>query len=521
MSEFVGSRYDKQEDFQVLLSKKDPGESPQHKHYLWMAHWTKASSSAGPQNNNSINPFMDINKSSTTKDSETLPYKFMKSTVAERLMVGVSRGSASMQHAQQFDSSMWGVAHHVCNELGAKNNEQVDVSFDKSMKKNAVNLHARAVVSETYSVHKLSELPLDFQKLGNSEDPSSDWSHFPMFEINRKIDNILNPKRRSALSPASLNLNMSTSHVMALSSQEYRMNSHRMADENTKMCKSARGFASRIEDPAGLSSDPLGQKLKRKLLDTMSCSCSKDDDDPSDCPIDDQHASHHFAKAKHELPCASNEKKFMFAANNDNQIVSSALHNRKTRRSAVLKQQNDEEAMFCAPVLGRQFQNEAITISNNRKKDGGNFPETYKSHGKAVSCSVQPYEGQHLKTQRTKSAENLKGCMLSYQSANKFTQKSKNNVDLLTHGPESKEMYTGSCNQQGPCLFEKLTIPSKSQSVYPKNSGSSGKSSGFGVCMYGTNIGSELFGAQNQSSAKTETLYSDTLIRSKSSAGEG
>jgi hypothetical protein len=157
MSEFVGSRYDKQEDFQVLLSKKDPGESPQHKHYLWMAHWTKASSSAGPQNNNSINPFMDINKSSTTKDSETLPYKFMKSTVAERLMVGVSRGSASMQHAQQFDSSMWGVAHHVCNELGAKNNEQVDVSFDKSMKKNAVNLHARAVVSETYSVHKLSE----------------------------------------------------------------------------------------------------------------------------------------------------------------------------------------------------------------------------------------------------------------------------------------------------------------------------------------------------------------------------
>jgi len=37
--------------------------------------------------------------------------------------------------------------------------------------------------------------------------------------------------------------------------------------------------------------------------------------------------------------------------------------------------------------------------------------------------------------------------------------------------------------------------------------------------MYGTNIGSQLFGAQNQSSAKTETLYSDTLIPSKSSAG--
>ncbi|CAL4894746.1 unnamed protein product [Urochloa decumbens] len=442
----------------------------------------------------------------------------MKSTVAERLMVGVSRGSDSMHHARQFNSSVWGVAHHVCNELGANNNEQVGEAFEKSMK-NAVNLRARTVVSETYSVHKLTELPLEFQKLGSSEDPSSDWSHFPMFEINRKIDNILNPKRRSAPGPASLNLNMSTSHVMALSSHEYnRTNSHRIADENMEMYRSARGFASRLEDPAGLNSDPSGEKLKRKLLDTMSCSCSKDDNDSSDCPIDDQHTSHYFAKAKHELPHASNGKKFTFAASNNNQIVSSAFHNLKTRRSAVQKQQNDAEAMLCAPGLGREFQNEPITISNNRK-DGENFHGTYKSHGKAVSCSLQPYEQQHLKTQRSESAANLKGCMLPDQIANKLTEKSKSNGVLLPHGPKSKEMYTGSCNRRGPCLFEKLTIPSKSQSVYPKNSASSGKSSGFGVCMYGTNIGSQLFGAQNQSSTKTETLYSDTLVRSKSSAG--
>ncbi|CAN6359254.1 unnamed protein product [Urochloa humidicola] len=487
MSDFVGSRYDKQEDFQVLLSKKDHRESPQHKHYLWMAHWTKASSSAEPENN-ITNPLEDINKGKTTKHSDTLPYEFMKSTIAERLMVGVSRRSASMQHAQQFNSSMWGVAHHVCNDLGPKNNEHVDEPFEKSMKKNAVNLHARAVVSETYSVHKLSELPLDFQKLGSSEDPSSDWSHFPMFEINRKIDNILNPKRRSSLGPASLNLNMSAPHVMALSPQEYRMNSHQIADEDMEMCKSARAFASHIEDPAGLNSDPSGQKLKRKLLDTMSCSCSKDDNESSDCPIDDQHTSHYFAKANHELPCASNEKKLTSAANNNNRIVSSAFHNLKTRRSAVRKQQYEAEAMFCAPLLGREFQNEPITISNNRKKDGENFHEMYKSHGKAVSCSLQPYEQQHLKTQRVESAANLKGCMLSDQSPNKLTEKSKSNGELLAHGAKSKEIYTG-------------------------------KSSGFGVCMYGTNIGSQLFGGQNQSSTKTETLYSDTLIRSKSSAG--
>ncbi|KAF8716279.1 hypothetical protein HU200_026564 [Digitaria exilis] len=486
MSNFIGSRYDK-EEVQVLLSKKDPDESPQHKHYLWMAHWTKASSSAGPQNNNISNPLEDINKGSTAKGSETLPYEFMKSTVAERLMVGVSHGSTSMQHAEQFNSSMWGVAQHVCNELRAKNNEQVDGSFEKSMKKNAPNLRARAVVSETYSVHKLSEFPSDFQKHGSSEDPNSDWSHFPMFEINRKIDNILNPKRRSVLGPATLSLNMSASHVMALSSQEYRMNSHQIADENMKMCQPAGGFASRAEDPADLNSDPSGQKLKRKLLDTMSCSCSKDDNS-SDCEIDEQHTSHHLAKAKHVLSCASDEKKFTFAANNKNRIVASVFHNMNTRRSAAHKQENDAEIMFRTPVPSRERQNEAITMSNKSKKDDENFHETHISHGKAVSSSLLPYEQQHLKTQRAEAAANLKGSILPDQIANKLTEKSKSSGDLLTHGPKSNEIYTG-------------------------------KSSGFGVCMYGTNIGSQLFGAQNQSSAKTETFYSDTLIRSKSSAG--
>ncbi|CAD6332936.1 unnamed protein product [Miscanthus lutarioriparius] len=461
MSDFVGSRYDKQEDFQVLLSKKDPGEPPQHKHYLSMAHWTKASSSAEPRNN----------KGTTMKDSEAMPYEFMKSTVAERLMVGVSRGSASMQHARQFNSSMWGMARHVSNELGPKNSEQVDESFEKSMK-DAVNLRARAVVSETYSIHKLSELPLDFQNLGSSDDPSPDWSHFPMFEINRKIDSILNRKRRSsALGPAPLNLNVSASQVMALSSQEYMMHSHQIADENMDTCKPAEGFASRIEDPAGLNSDPSGPKLKGQLLDTMSCSCSKDDNNSADCPIDEQHTSHYFANSKHELPSVSNKKKFKFAGNNHNRIVASAAHNLKTRRSAVHKQQSAAEAMFCAPVLGSEFQNEPITISNIGKKDGENFHEMYKSHGKAVSCSLLPYEHHcHLKTQRTESAGNLKVCTLPDQTANKLTEKSN------------------------------------------------GKSSSFGVCMYGTNIGSRLFGAQNQSS-KTETLHSDTLIGSKSSAG--
>lgn len=511
MSDFVGGRYDKQEDFQLLLSKKDPGESPQHKHFLWMAHWTKASSSAEPR---SGNPLLDSNEGATRKDSETLPYEFMKSTMAERLMVGVSRGSASMQRAHEFSSGMWGVAHDVCNERGPNSIEQGGESFERSLKKNAVNLRASAVVSETYSVHKLSGLPLDFQNLGTSQDPSLDWSHFPMFEINRKIDNILNRKRRSALGPASLNVNMSTSHVMEISSQEYRMHSHQIADENLDTCKLAQGFTSHLEDPAGLNSDPSRKKLKGQLLDTMSCSCSKDDNNPSDCPMDEQHTSHY---SKHEPPYASDEKEFEFPGNDNNRISVSALHTTKTRGSDDYKQHDTAGAVLCAPVLGEEFQNGPVNYFNNSKEGHDNFHETYKSHGKAVLSSLPSYKKQHLKPQRTESAANLQACMLPDQIANKLTEKS--NSEPITNGPKSKEMYTDSCNQRGPFLFEKLTVPSKSQSAYPKNSASSGRSSGFGVCMYGTNIGSHLFGAQNQSSAKTDTLYTDTVFGSKSSAG--
>ncbi|KAL6609528.1 hypothetical protein ACP70R_039497 [Stipagrostis hirtigluma subsp. patula] len=494
MSECAGSICDKKENFQVLLSNKEPGESPQHKHYLWMAHWTKASSSVEPQNDMISNRLTDVNKGTNTK--------FMKSKVSERLMMSVSHGSAPVQHPQQFNADMWGVAHNVNKDPGLTGSELRHGSFERFTKKKDMNLLAEAtVVSETYSIRKFSELPVDFQKHGSSDNPNLDLSHFPMFEINRQIDNILNLKRRPALGPASLNVNMSTSHVM--SSQEHRMHSHEIADENVYICKPAGGIASHPKDPAELSTDPSGQKLKGLVSDTMSCSCSKDDNDSSNCLIDEQQTSHHFINSKHDIPYASSRKKCKFAGDKKTQIF-------------VHKQQDAEGNMFCAPVLGGGFQNEPINCSNSRKPDG--VHKACKSYENMVSSSSLPYDWQRFKTRRMESAEILKdSCMLPDPISN--TLKASSDGEPLAHGTESTIKSTGSCKQKGPCLFETLTIPSKSQSAYPKNYVSSGKSTDLGVCMYGTNIGSHLFGTQNQSSAKTETLYSDTLLVSKSLAG--
>jgi hypothetical protein len=90
---------------------------------------------------------------------------------------------------------------------------------------------------------------------------------------------------------------------------------------------------------------------------------------------------------------------------------------------------------------------ESLTISNIDKKDGENFHDMYKYLAKAVLCPLLPYEHRHLNTQRTESAEKLKVCTLpDHQTTNKLTEKS--NGELLTFGPKSKEMYTGSCNQR-------------------------------------------------------------------------
>ena len=62
-----------------------------------------------------------------------------------------------------------------------------------------------------------------------------------------------------------------------------------------------------------------------------------------------------------------------------------------------------------------EFQNEPITISNNSKQDGQNLNETYRSHGKAVSSSLLPFEQQHLKIQRMESAADLEGYLLTHE----------------------------------------------------------------------------------------------------------
>uniref|UniRef100_A0ACD5TZX5 Uncharacterized protein n=2 Tax=Avena sativa TaxID=4498 RepID=A0ACD5TZX5_AVESA len=421
MSDCGRNRLSEKEDFQVVLSKGNRGESSCQPNSMWLAHWSRAS---GSPYGKSCSPLEDADNSMCTKDYGTSRFELKKFSVAERLILGGKYEGISMKNVQQSNSNMWGVAHDVWQESEPKRIERRDGSFQSSVvqMQRDENFYAKTVVSETFSVRRLPDLPFDFQKLVNSdENLDSHWNQLPMLSINQKVDSILNPKRKAAAGTVFSDLfvpqktpmlNVAPSKLMELWHQEYELQSHRRTGRIMDHYKPAGGIIRLREDPTCLTSYPAGKKLKF------------DNNSLSDCLIDEQDTYHYFANPNQEPLWKCSEKMFHLSENNDKgQSVVGASQNQKSRTQAGL------------------------------------------------------------------------------------------------HERQPLEKFTDSNKDKSPCLFEMLTTPSNLQSPYSKDSLYSGKPSGFGVCLYGPNVDSHLFGAQNQSSRKTEKLHSEAQYMSKSSAG--
>lgn len=314
-----------------------------------------------------------------------------------------------------------------------------------------------------------------------------------MFEINRKIDSILNPRRTSdkIFAPQkSLKVNVSTSNVMTFSSMEYQVHTHRVTEENMSQCKSAGGIPYHLDDHIGLNSDHAGKKLKGHLSIEESRSCSKDETNSSCSLADERRASHYFANSK-ESPHWSSENKFMFSASRkENEIVEGSVLEQKLGASeGYQKQQDSQGAVFHEPVLGREYEMKPVNTTAISKGDEVDF----NGHG-MVFANLFQGEQHHLSTHRVDSTVDLtESCKLPDTIEKTSTMKSKSEV--LPRGKPPKNKLKDN-KQKGPCLFEMLTLPSRSHVTCSKGPTSLGKSCG--------NMGSCLLEAQKQFSTKTE-----------------
>uniref|UniRef100_A0A0D9V4A0 Uncharacterized protein n=1 Tax=Leersia perrieri TaxID=77586 RepID=A0A0D9V4A0_9ORYZ len=519
MPDSFANRFGEKVDLEVLPNKSGTIESSYHKHSLWMAHWARSSIGASPQNGQSGSPLKEIDDVGCSKGCGALPCELMKARVAERLMVGVSHGGASAENARQFSSNMWGVAHDVCQEVQCKNVDKMGSSFESSVMQKKVNLYAaKTVVSERYSVHKISDISMDSHKLSSTENLSSEWSHFPMFEINRKIDSILNPKRSAFVTSSekifvpkkSVKINMSTSNVMAFSSKEYQLHAHRVTDEN-RQCKSTRGMLCHLDNYTGLNSDHAGKRLKGHLSTEESCSCSKDETDSSVPSADNHRANNHIPNLKNSPHWSLKNSSAHLASKIENQAVEgSALEHKLGAYGVCKKQRQLEEVALHEPALRRESEIKPVQTTVTAKEgDSLQVQTTAVTNGHHVFANLLQGDQKNLNEHIVDSALNLtEFCKLPDATDNAVTMKSKD--DALAQGKRTENRLSNN-KRKGPCLFEMLTQPIKSHAKCSKDPTPSGKSYG--------NMASCLLEAQKQFSTKTDTLYSEAQHASKSTAG--
>jgi hypothetical protein len=320
-----------------------------------------------------------------------------------------------------------------------------------------------------------------------------------MFEINRKIESILNP-RRTALGSSSdksfspqkdLKVNMSTSNVMAFSSKECQFHSHRIADENMSKCKCTGAVLSHQDKHIGLNFDQAGKKLKGHLSIEVSSSCINNETNSS-CSLTDKLCASNLVVNSNEAPCSS--ENFMFSASRkENDNAEGTLLEMKL--GGCPKQHCLEKVANHGPVLGRECEMQPVSASTTSE---GSDVET-SDHGMVFANLLQS-EHENLHTHRVNSAmKSTKSYDLPGNIESTLAMKSK--VETLALGKQPKDILTDG-KPMTSCLFEMLALPSKSHVTYFNDPISLGKSCG--------NMGSCSRGAQKQFATKTDTLYGGT-----------
>jgi hypothetical protein len=176
MFEHAEIRFKARGEQNILLGKREDGESSSHLNSLWMAHWTSHRQ----------------NKRGSISQSENT-----KTRVAKELIIG-------MNHRTTTNSNL----------LGTSANENFDFYFN--------SLTQKSVISSNMEACEVLE--------------GSD--HFPMYGIKKKIESILNPngKARFENRISDLNLTFHSSEEYHFENQEQNPKTHQLAAIESYSC---------------------------------------------------------------------------------------------------------------------------------------------------------------------------------------------------------------------------------------------------------------------------------------------
>lgn len=218
MSDDISLGYSNREVLKLVLGNGSIAESV-HPHQLqWMAHWTQASGSTCVRSHKHC---AGTNATKVQTGHCCLPIESMKQSYHSecsnswKSKLGKQDHISYMLHsveAQQGDNGRFKIINnsvfkHGINPSGS---ETLGKPFKKKLPASSVNL-------EKFSSGH-------FQ---NSKSLKAEWSQFPMFDINRKLETLMAPKRRSKSSNTTSPL---APHLIELVSEGSHPSGQNMAD---------------------------------------------------------------------------------------------------------------------------------------------------------------------------------------------------------------------------------------------------------------------------------------------------
>ncbi|XP_038987493.1 uncharacterized protein LOC103714986 [Phoenix dactylifera] len=553
MLEPVVQRCDNKEDIQLLLSNVNVRKSCYQYQSQWMAHWLQVSSSSTSSKCCTV---ADARyQENIVKEQGHLPVETTKSIEATKILSrGMNQGKTSANKSvHRADPNELNVVLdvHQSTESVRAENRQCKIINNSVVQKKMKLLDARAAVSDTLSVHKFPDSSIEWEKFNtygimNSENGCSELNSFPKFDINCKIESILNPKKRSVhgavagrLSEPQILLNETklAPHVIEFASEEQQLKVEMMTQKNQEIdsCKSMKGFLHCQDDFTGSISHSAIERLKFFGSDMRPCNSTKGESDPlsSEHEFKEHSLNATVTSLEHMFRNISNNAAFMMSEmKGDDKIIARDFKRSRSRVSSGSMQmpRDSSPGDFPLRLLTSEHNNEELLnvsgsgllpsqksfLGLNRLDDIG-----YLRHSSCQmpNCSVLDVGTPRVQTTLNTANKRIGECQkLSDQVENLLITKKMGTE--LSHEKLMTEKSMDYAKVKGSPFFEMLTLPTVSQYIGMQYDDLQPLVNSSNIGDREDGNGMDTLETQDEPSYKTDTMLVGILHVPSSPAGE-
>ncbi|RWW34442.1 hypothetical protein GW17_00000780 [Ensete ventricosum] len=194
MAEDAVRSYGNSEDLDIGLSYTNGSVAQFQYHSQWMAHWKRASSISAHQCHKHYTLSDASDRKNCTKQEGYSQVENTKSGNVQLVSIGTREGTISeSRNVCGSDLNELGLTLHVHQSAEFVGAEKGRCEMDNTLVPKDV--HTYDVVTDKLHLHKFSDSSINWENYNTCHSLNSDEIHFPRYDISRKIDSILNPKR--------------------------------------------------------------------------------------------------------------------------------------------------------------------------------------------------------------------------------------------------------------------------------------------------------------------------------------